>query len=151
MPRGPWSKRSSQSDEHHPQFAVIPELRGLLDLSESYYCMWHIDNTLLSTKIESAIRYPDFLFPFLFFRAPPTVLVLPSATSAISWARFGCRPASCAVGDPVATDTRCATAVGFASGSGSPDDLGSTLSSPSASSTTEVPGITNFGSENTAR
>jgi hypothetical protein len=122
-------------------------LRGLLDLSESYSVT--SITQLLSTGIESAINYPDFLFPFLFFRAPPTVL--PSTTSAISRVRFGCRPSDCAVGDPATTDTGCATAVGFASGSCSPNDLVSTLSPPSAGSTTEEPGITNFGSENTAR
>jgi hypothetical protein len=104
-----------------------------------------IDNTIAIN-----ISYPDFLFPFLFFRALTTVLQ--SATSAISRARFGCRPSKCAVGDPATTDTGCVTAVDFASGSCSPDDLASTLSPPSAAdSTTEVPGITNFGSENTAR
>jgi hypothetical protein len=110
--------------------------------------MYHIDNTIAINRIESAIIYPDFLFPFLFFRAPPTVL---PATSAISRARFGCRPSNCAVGVPATTDTGCAIPVGFASGSCSLDDLASTLSPPSAGSTTEVPGITNFGSENTAR
>ena len=110
--------------------------------------MCHIDN-MLST-IESATIYPDFLPLFLFFRAPPPVLR--SVTSATSRARFGCRPSNCAVGDPAITDTACATAAGFASGSScSLDGLVSTLSPPSAGSTTEVPGITNFGSENTAR
>ena len=114
--------------------------------------MCHIDNTIAINRIEYAIIYPDFLFPFLFFRVPPTVLQ--SATSAISRARFGCRVANCApcaVGDPTTTDTGCATAVGFASGSCSLDDLVSTPSPPSAGSTTKVPGTTNFGPENTAR
>jgi hypothetical protein len=106
-----------------------------------------IDNTI---AMQSAIFYPDFLLPFLFFRGLPTVLQ--SATSTISRARFGCRPSDCgAVGDPATTDTACATAAGFASGRCPLDDFVSALSPPSAGSTTEVPGITNFGSENTAR
>jgi hypothetical protein len=92
-----------------------------------------------------ATGHPDFLFPFLFFRAPPTVLL--STNSTTFRARFVCRSSSCTG----AADTACATAAGFASGSCSPDGLVSTLSLPSAGSTAEVPGITNFGSENTAR
>jgi hypothetical protein len=108
--------------------------------------MCHIDNTIAINRTEpAAIIYPNFLFRFLFFRAPSTVLQ--SATSTISRARFGCRPSNCAVGDPATTDTGCATAVDFASRSCTPDD--SPL--PPSGSTTEVPGITNFGSENTAR
>jgi hypothetical protein len=98
--------------------------------------------------LSTATSYPDFLFPFLFFREP---LMLLSASSAMSRARFGCRPSGC-TGDPAATDTACSTSAGFASGSCSPPDgLFSTLSLPSAGSTTGVPGITSFGSENTAR
>jgi hypothetical protein len=85
--------------------------------------------------------YPDFLFPFLLFREPPTMLQ--SASSTMSRARFGC---SC-IG---AADTG-ATAAGIASGSCSPDGLVSTPSLPSTGSPTEAPGMTNVGSENTAR
>ena len=77
--RGPRSKSSN----HGSSYLSC----GLLDLSVSYM---PIDNTIAIDRIESAINYPDFLFPFLFFRAPPTVLQ--PAASAISRARFGCRP-----------------------------------------------------------
>lgn len=153
MPRDPRSIRSKRASHELEKTSIavtqFPRggLRGYLKLSESNVQPRFNDHNCYQQN-RVPINYPDFLFPFLFFRTPPTLLQ--SATSAMSRARFACRPSNCAVGDPVTTDTGRVTAVGLASGKCSPDDLDS-MPSPSSAGSTEMSGMTNFGSENTAR